>query len=81
MSTLEKNLYKRVVVDIPQSQQKPQSSATYRSISSVNTEADSAKLYDIAVIKQDNKMLGKFVNTGLTMRRAYPLMNSLLKPV
>jgi phage baseplate assembly protein W len=53
MSTLEKNLYKRVVVDTPQSQQKPQSSATYRSISTVNPENHSVKLYDIAVIKQD----------------------------
>jgi phage baseplate assembly protein W len=53
MSTLEKNLYKRVIVDVPQSQQKPSSSATYRSISSVSNENIGNKLYDLAVIKQD----------------------------
>jgi len=53
MSTLEKNLYKRVQVADPQTQQKPASSSAYRSISTVNDENDSFRLYDLAVIKQD----------------------------
>ena len=53
MSTLEKNLYKRVQVADPQTQQRPASSSAYRSISTVNEENDGFRLYDLAVIKQD----------------------------
>lgn len=53
MSTLEKNLYKRVKVDDSQTQQRPASSSAYRSISTVNEENDGFRLYDLAVIKQD----------------------------
>jgi phage baseplate assembly protein W len=53
MSTLEKNLYKRINVDTPQSKQRASASTTYRSISTVNPESDGFKLYDLAVIKQD----------------------------
>ena len=53
MSTLEKNLYKRVKVDDPQTQQRPASSSAYRSISTVNEENDGFRLYDLAVVKQD----------------------------
>lgn len=53
MGTLEKNLYKRVVVDDAQSTQKPSSNAVYRGFSSVNIENPSFALYDISVIKQD----------------------------
>ena len=53
MSTLEKNLYKRISVDTPQSQRRAVPSSTYRSISTVNPASDGFKLYDLAVIKQD----------------------------
>lgn len=53
MSTLEKNLYKRVQVADPQTQKRPASSSAYRSISTVNPENDSFRLYDLSVIKQD----------------------------
>jgi len=53
MSTLEKNLYKRVKVDDAQTQQRPASSSAYRSISTVNEANDGFRLYDLAVIKQD----------------------------
>jgi len=53
MSTLEKNLYKRVVVDDAQTPKKPASSAVYRGFSTVNVENPTFNLYDIAVIKQD----------------------------
>lgn len=53
MSTLEKNLYKRVQVSDSQTQPRPASSAAYRSISTVNEENDGFRLYDLAVIKQD----------------------------
>ena len=53
MSTLEKNLYKRVQVADPQTQKRPASSSAYRSISTVNDENDGFRLYDLAVIKQD----------------------------
>ena len=53
MSTLEKNLYKRVQVSDSQVAQRPASSAAYRSISTVNEENDGFRLYDLAVIKQD----------------------------
>lgn len=53
MSTLEKNLYKRVQVGDSQVAQRPASSAAYRSISTVNEANDGFRLYDLAVIKQD----------------------------
>jgi phage baseplate assembly protein W len=53
MSTLEKNLYKRVQVADGQVAKRPASSAAYRSISTVNLANDSFRLYDLAVIKQD----------------------------
>lgn len=53
MSTLEKNLYKRINVGQNAKPARPASSATYRSISTVNPENDSFNLYDLAVIKQD----------------------------
>ncbi len=53
MSTLEKNLYKRVNVKTAQSEETPASNAAYRSISTVNPENDGFRLYDLAVIKQD----------------------------
>jgi phage baseplate assembly protein W len=53
MSTLEKNLYKRVKVERSQTEKRPAASSTYRSISTVNPAADGFKLYDLAVIKQD----------------------------
>ena len=53
MSTLEKNLYKRVNIESAQSNQKPAPTSTYRSHSTVNPDSDGFKLYDLAVIKQD----------------------------
>ena len=53
MSTLEKNIYKRVNVSSQTAQKKPASSAAYRSISTVNPANDGFRLYDLAVIKQD----------------------------
>ena len=53
MSTLEKNIYKRVNVSSQKVQKKPASSAAYRSISTVNPANDGFRLYDLAVIKQD----------------------------
>ena len=53
MSTLEKNLYKRINVASTQKPARPASSAKYRSLSSVNIENESFNLYDLAVIKQD----------------------------
>ena len=53
MSTLEKNLYKRVRVDDAQTQKRPASSSAYRSISTVNEANDGFRLYDLSVIKQD----------------------------
>jgi phage baseplate assembly protein W len=53
MSTLEKNLYKRVKVADPQVPARPASSAAYRSISTVSDENEGFRLYDLAVIKQD----------------------------
>jgi phage baseplate assembly protein W len=53
MSTLEKNIYKRI--NVPANQQPgaiPESRA-YRGISTVNRDAASWTLYDIALIKQD----------------------------
>jgi len=53
MSTLEKNIYKRVSIGNTKEPSKPASSASYRSISTVNPANDGYRLYDLAVIKQD----------------------------
>tara|TARA_B100001094_G_C17728783_1_gene575538 strand:- start:60 stop:506 length:447 start_codon:yes stop_codon:yes gene_type:complete len=53
MSTLEKNIYKRVNVASSTKPKQPASSASYRSISTVNPVNDGYRLYDLAVIKQD----------------------------
>jgi phage baseplate assembly protein W len=52
MSTLEKNLYKRVSVKENQTAQQPPTSKAYRGISTVDT-SDGFTKYDIALIKQD----------------------------
>ena len=53
MSSLEKNLYKRVSVPDNSQKQKPVSSANYRGISTVNPENAGFRLYDFAMVKQD----------------------------
>ena len=53
MSTLEKNLYKRVEVGESQVANKPKASAAYRGMSSVNIENPNFRLFDISIIKQD----------------------------
>jgi len=53
MSSLEKNLYKRVQVEDNSTPVKPVSSANYRGISTVNPENPSYRLYDFSIIKQD----------------------------
>lgn len=55
MSSLEKNLYKRVQAEKDSSQANRQPSATtiYRGISTVNPENDGFRLYDVSIIKQD----------------------------
>ena len=52
MSTLEKNLYKRVSVQENQTAKQPPTSKAYRGISTVDT-SDGFTKYDIALIKQD----------------------------
>lgn len=52
MSTLEKNLYKRVKVAENTQGSQPPSSKAYRGISTVNP-VEGITLYDIALIKQD----------------------------
>lgn len=52
MSTLEKNLYKRVKVPENKSGSQPPSSKAYRGISTVNPELG-ITVYDIELIKQD----------------------------
>lgn len=52
MSTLEKNLYKRVKVPENEKPSQPPSSRAYRGVSTVNP-GDGFTLYDIALIKQD----------------------------
>lgn len=54
MSSLEKNLYKRVQAerDNQQSRQ-PAATTIYRGISTVNPENDGFRLYDVSIIKQD----------------------------
>jgi len=53
MSTLEKNIYKQITVKSNQKQQTPPQSRAYRGVSTVNADASSWVLYDIALIKQD----------------------------
>ena len=53
MSTLEKNLYKRVEVGESQTANKPKASAAYRGMSSVNIENPNFRLFDLSIIKQD----------------------------
>lgn len=53
MSTLEKNLYKRVQAEQSQKQRQPTANTIYRGISTVNPENDGFRLYDVAIIKQD----------------------------
>lgn len=53
MSTLEKNLYKRITIQ-PSKQEKPQvTSRAYRGLSTVDPDNKSGTLYDLALIKQD----------------------------
>ena len=53
MSTQEKKLYKDIVVKSVKSTTTPVTSKAYRGISTVNPNANSFNLYDIALIKQD----------------------------
>lgn len=53
MSTLEKNIYKRLNVPANQQPQSPPESRAYRGISTVDEDATSWTLYDISLIKQD----------------------------
>jgi phage baseplate assembly protein W len=53
MSSLEKNLYKRVQAQQSQQPRQPTASTVYRGISTVNPENDGFRLYDVAIIKQD----------------------------
>lgn len=51
MSSLEKNLYKRIVV--PGKPKKAQASTAYRGFSTLNNKADNFALYDFELIKQN----------------------------
>lgn len=53
MSSLEKNLYKRVEVATQGQNKTAKSSAAYRGLSTVNPDRLSSRLYDFALIKQD----------------------------
>jgi phage baseplate assembly protein W len=53
MSTKEKTLYNRVTVPSEKSDNVPLTSRTYRGLSTVNEDATSTALYDLALIKQD----------------------------
>lgn len=53
MSTKEKTLYNRVSVQTNRPDQIPLTSRTYRGLSTVNGDATSFALYDLALIKQD----------------------------
>jgi len=53
MSTLEKNIYKRVNVPANQRLKEPPESRIYRGISTVDPDASSWTLYGISLIKQD----------------------------
>jgi len=53
MSTLEKNLYKRITI-APNVKEAPKvNSKAYRGLSTVNPENKAGTLYDLALIKQD----------------------------
>jgi phage baseplate assembly protein W len=52
MSTLEKNLYKRVSVSTSE-KKKPEVGNSYRGFSTVNTNTENFALYDFELIKQD----------------------------
>jgi len=51
MSSLEKNLYKRIIV--PGKPEKPKPSTSYRGFSTINDAADKFALYDFELIKQN----------------------------
>ena len=53
MSSLEKNLYKRVSVSSTNSNRVSSTGRAYRGFSSGDTESNSFKLYDLDLIKQD----------------------------
>src|SRR6056300_1086906 len=53
MSTLEKRIYKEVVVPAKQRTQTLASPATYKGMSTVNPDNTTYKLYDLALVKQD----------------------------
>lgn len=53
MSTLEKNIYTQTNVPSNKRSDSPPESRSYRGISTVDPEATSWSLYDIALIKQD----------------------------
>jgi phage baseplate assembly protein W len=53
MSTLEKNIYTQTNIPANKKPQSPPESRAYRGISTVDPEATSWSLYDIALIKQD----------------------------
>lgn len=53
MSTQEKNIYKQITVRSNQRSENVPESRAYRGVSTVNPDATSWVLYDIALIKQD----------------------------
>jgi len=53
MSTLEKNIYTRTNIPANDKNESPPESRAYRGISTVDPDATSWSLYDIALIKQD----------------------------
>ena len=53
MSTLEKNLYKRITIAPSQQEKSPVASRAYRGLSTVDPDNKSGTLYDLALIKQD----------------------------
>lgn len=53
MSTLEKNLYKRITVKPARQDDPVVTSRAYRGLSTVNPDNASSTLYDLALIKQD----------------------------
>ena len=53
MSSLEKNFYKNLRLQLPKQEKPPVTQGTYRGISTVNPDEKTFKLYDLALIKQD----------------------------
>lgn len=53
MSTLEKNLYKRIAVKSSKAEQPVVQSKAYRGLSTVDPDNKQSTLYDLALIKQD----------------------------